>query len=601
MCGIAGIVAKNARKYDLNIAEMLKSIEHRGPDENGAYSYDNCVLGHVRLSIIDLETGQQPMLSYNKLNCITLNGEIYGYQKIRERLKDYPFKTTSDTEVILALYEKFKNNLPQNLPGMFSFAIWDEPNNELFCARDRFGEKPFYYAIGKNNEFIFASEIKAIIATGLINPIIDKNSVGNYLKRLYVHPTKTIYQNIFTLPPAHYLIYKSGKVTIEKYWKLPEINNRIKFNEAVEQFKVLFENSIKNQLIADVPVAAFLSGGLDSSTIVAVASKYVPKLTTFTFSFGDTINETPYAKQIAERYNTEHIELFADDYNLSDLLVKMQTVFDEPFADSSNIPTYLISEMARKHVKVVLTGEGGDELMSGYSFWYKDLWKIQNTKKLNLIECYYYKLIQKILKSQSIGDKINGYYNYKSINQLHFNQNIFYHDAAINKLMLNPVYMQTNDFDFKISNTVSDAMNMDILDYMPGDVLVKSDRVSLAHALELRCPFLDKELAEFCISLPANFKISDNEDKVLLRRAYENQWSEEIRKRSKQGFGAPVKQWLEKEEIKKLKNEFLFDKNKKLYSIVNFDFAKDFFDKNNYNTWILLVLSIWMENHEFEI
>ena len=202
---------------------------------------------------------------------------------------------------------------------MFSFALWDEVKSRLFCARDRFVKKPFYYAMGKNNEFIFASEIKAILGSGLISPVIDKNSLANYLKRLYIHPSGTIYKNIFTLPPAHYLIYSNGKIFIKRYWELPECNDNLKFGDSIEIFRWLLENPIQKQLIADVPVAAFLSGGLDSGTIVAIASKYVPKLKTFTFNFGD-IDETFYAGQIAKKYNTEHVELHADDFKIPDLL-----------------------------------------------------------------------------------------------------------------------------------------------------------------------------------------------------------------------------------------------------------------------------------------
>jgi asparagine synthase (glutamine-hydrolysing) len=585
MCGIAGIAAFDAKNYKSNITSMLNSLKHRGPDENGISIFNNCILGHVRLSIVDLETGSQPMSSYDNLSCITLNGEIYGYRNIKNTIESYPFQTSSDTEVILALFEKHGVNLPVNLPGMFSFGIWDVVNGRLFCARDRFGEKPFFYALGKNNEFVFASEIKAILSSGLITPEIDNNSLANYLKRLYVHPSKTIYRNIFTLPPAHYLIYQNGKISVRKYWKLPEINYNLTFNESVEHFKYLFENSVRKQLVADVPVAAFLSGGSDSSTIVAAASQYVPKLTTFTFNFGNVINESFYARQIAEKYSTEHIELNADDYKIPDLLMKMQDIFDEPFADSSNIPTYLISEMAHKYVKVVLTGEGGDELFGGYSFWYRELWhkqKLNNTGKAGLAD--FLRKIAGISKS--------------SISDLHFNQNVYFHDEAIKKLMIDPVVIQGNKYDFFMTDNLSDALNMDILDYFPGDILVKSDRVSMANSLELRCPFLDKELAEFCISLPASFKISNTEDKVLLRRAYEDKWTEDIRKRSKQGFGAPVEQWLEMPEMKKFKDEFLSDRNKKIYSFLNYDFAKNFFEKNNYNTWILLVLSLWMEKQK---
>jgi asparagine synthase (glutamine-hydrolysing) len=594
MCGIAGIVAFNAKDYCTNINSMLKSMLHRGPDESGSTTFNNCILGHNRLAIIDLNTGQQPMSSYDNLNCITLNGEIYGYREIKKNFAGYPFQTISDTELVLAMYEKYRIDTPNNLPGMFSFAIWDAVDNRLFCARDRFGEKPFYYATGINNEFIFASEIKAILASGLVSPVLDKSSVANYLKRLYVHPSKTIYENIFTLPPAHYLIYKNGNLSVKKYWKLPAIDYKVTFGDSVENFRMLFEKSIKKQLVADVPVAAFLSGGLDSGSIVAIASKYVSKLNTFTFNFGN-IDETFYARQIAEKYNTEHIELHADDFNIPELLLRMQSVFDEPFADSSNIPTYLISEMAGKYVKVVLTGEGGDELLGGYAFWYRELFnkfKSNEPQKTEFLRIFLRYLKNCLNNSGSFN-------NMNFISRLHFDQNVYFHDDAINKLMIDHVNIQSNNYGFKLTNTLTDAMNMDILDYLPGDVLVKSDRASLSNSLELRCPFLDKDLAEFCISLPATFKISDNEDKILLRRAYENLWTDDIRKRGKQGFGAPVQQWLEKPEMKKMKDEFLFDKNKKIYSILNYDFAKAFFEKNNYNTWILLVLSVWMENHEY--
>ena len=260
---------------------------------------------------------------------------------------------------------------------------------------------------------------------------------------------------------------------------------------------------------------------------------------------------------------------------------------------------FLISEMAAKHVKVVLTGEGGDELLCGYSFWYRELWEKQKTLKAGKIDFFKLSAANLIrrMKISLTGKSLN----LSLINRLHFDQNVYFHDEAIKKLMIDPVILQANFYDFKMNNTLNDAMNMDILDYLPGDVLAKSDRASLANSLELRCPFLDKELAEFCISLPADFKISDNEDKLLLRRAYENLWTEDIRKRSKQGFGAPVNEWLKKPEMKMMKDEFLLDRNNKIYSLLNFDFAKEFFDKNNYNTWILLILSLWMDKHEINL
>ena len=344
------------------------------------HSSDTCIFGHVRLSIVDLGSGQQPMLSSDKNEAIVFNGEIYGYKDIKKSLGDYAFATNSDTEIILALYKRYGHDLVDKLPGMFSFALWDERKKELFCARDRFGEKPFYYAYGTGGELVFASEIKSILASGLIEPKIDAGSVAHYLKHLYVNPYKTIYSNIFVLPPAHTLAYSDGKLTIRRYWQPPAIDNNIGLEEAARKFKDLFSKAVASQLVADVPVGAFLSGGIDSSSVVAIASQYQKKLKTLSFHFKDGINELPFAREIAAKYGTEHIELFDRDHDIGTLLLKMNDIYDEPFADSSNIPTYLISKLAREHVKVVLTGDGGDELLGGYASWYRPFLFAQDMK-----------------------------------------------------------------------------------------------------------------------------------------------------------------------------------------------------------------------------
>jgi asparagine synthase (glutamine-hydrolysing) len=377
MCGIAGIVADSPRGYEDRVWEMVNCLGHRGPDGSGVHIFDNCILGHTRLTIVDLETGSQPMLCALTDVGVTFNGEVYGYKTIRAAIPDYPFRTKSDTEVLLALYHHHGRSLPEKLPGMFSFAIWDNRMRELFCARDRFGEKPFYYAQGARGEFLFASEIKALLASGLVTPVLDEEAVAHYMKYLYVHPHRSIYRNIHALPPAHYLRYAEGKIQVERYWTLPDTDSKIELPEAADQFRMLFEQAVSRQLVADVPVGAFLSGGLDSSTVVAVASRFCPKLHTYSFAFEDSVSELPFAREVAARYRTEHVELADDTVDIAELLVAMQQVYDEPFADSSNIPTYMISRLAREHTKVILTGDGGDELLAGYP-WYRPLlesWK----------------------------------------------------------------------------------------------------------------------------------------------------------------------------------------------------------------------------------
>jgi len=608
MCGIVGIVAQNSKNYQEQLGKAIVSLYHRGPDGNGTYFFDTCALGHTRLSIVDLSTGGQPMLTSDNLLGITFNGEIYGYKEIRDKMVDYDFKTTSDTEVILALYQKYGSNLLEHLPGMFAFALWDEKKQELFCARDRFGEKPFYYAVGKGGEFIFASEIKAILATGLVDPILDKGSLVHYLQHLYVHPTKTIYENVFTLPPAHCLKYKNGEIFVERYWSIPEINSEIELDDAIVQFKLLFEKAVQSQLVADVPVGAFLSGGLDSSTIVALASKYKKNIKTFSFGFGDSINELPFAREVSQMYGTDHIELQAKDFSISELLLQMQDIYDEPFADSSNIPTYLMSKLAKKYSTVVLTGDGGDELLGGYRNWYRPLYFLQENNDLSL---------KKIILSQ-VATALKGIltfnkeylYKYRglgfkkkdlSVVQAHELQNEYFTDNQLFDLLK---FKKTNiikNINWKENNSLDDAMRMDVEDYMPGDILVKTDRAAMASSLELRAPFLDLDLASFCLSLPHRLKITKDEDKYILRKVFANDWPESIRNRGKQGFGAPIEKWLVYPAVKILIKNYLDNPNNKIFNYISFVNSRSFVKNSNYQTWVLLVLSIWMEKHDFSI
>jgi asparagine synthase (glutamine-hydrolysing) len=597
MCGILGIIAPNSIKYKDVLGRMIEVQKHRGPDENNSVFFDNCALSHNRLSIVDISTGQQPMYSADQDKAIVFNGEIYGYEEIRGSL-NYKYKTKSDTEVILALYEKYGQDLLTHLPGMFSFAIWDNADQSLFCGRDRFGEKPFYYALGKNGEFIFASEIKTIIESGLIKPILSKKSLIHYLKYLYISPDKTIYENIFTLPPAHKLDYRDGKISVERYWSLPIIDREIKSEEAVTQFRSLLKTAVKKQLVADVPVGAFLSGGLDSTTIVAIASQFKEKLKTFCFGFNSAMSELPFAKEVANQYKTEHVELFADE-DIGDLLLKMSDIYDEPFADSSNIPTYLISREAKKHVKVVLTGDGGDELFGGYG-WYKTFLQYRPNDKQHdsWITLMFWKVMS-CLSSRFEQNYINSQASYfsgihKNPADFHKALNQYFTDNEINKLCL---YKED-----KIKNTLAeDPTHYDLTDYMPGDILTKIDRASMANSIELRAPFLDIDFASFCASLPINLKVNSSNDKLILRQAFEDLWPDNIKKRSKQGFGSPVKKWLKINSVKKIKDEHLNDSSKKIFNLISFNESRKFVRKNNYRTWILLVLSIWMEKHDFKI
>lgn len=608
MCGIAGIVADNSKKYEKELAKIVDSLKHRGPDGGGDYFFKNCALGHRRLSIVDLAGGGQPMLSSDGRLGVVFNGEIYGYKEIKEKLVDYKFQTTSDTEVILALYEKHGDDFLKYLPGMFAFALWDDNNKKLVCARDRFGEKPFYYAFGKNGEFIFASEIKAIIASGLIRPFLDLESVSCYLKHLYIYPTRTIYKNIHILPAAHQLIYQNGKIEIKRYWNLPAVNNEIEIDEAIPIFKKLLNQAVERQLVADVPVGAFLSGGLDSSTIVAVVSQYKKNLQTFSFAFRDSIDETLFAREIAEKYQTNHIKLFDDQEDLGELLIKMQEIYDEPFGDSSNIPTYLLSKLARQHTKVVLTGDGGDELLGGYG-WYKPFLFI-NEKSGNLWRSEFMRFIaraaRRFTSNQFFYQKFLGARfakEFPSAIEAHsLGQDVIFNNNELKSLGLESVKEgKLYKSSWPETNNLDDIFRADLENYMPGDILVKTDRASMANGLELRAPFLDVDFASFCISLPYQLKVSKKSDKIILRKAMSDLWTPSIQKRTKQGFGAPIKKWLKEKSLVNLKNDYLCNPQRKIFDIISFNAVQPFIAKNNYKTWSLLVLSLWAEKHIFDL
>jgi asparagine synthase (glutamine-hydrolysing) len=606
MCGIAGIVAPSSRRFQGHLDRMIKALKHRGPDGDGLSFFDQCALGHTRLSIVDLKTGRQPMMSSVSPVAATFNGEIYGYQALKTSLTDYPFQTTSDTEVILALYEQYGTDLLSRLPGMFAFAIWDDKTRELFCARDRFGEKPFYYAFGSNGEFLFASEIKALVASGLVHPVLDREALAAYLEYLYVPPNRTIFRNVFTLPPAHALRYREGRIEATQYWHPPAACDRISLPEAAEELQHLLERAVTRCLVADVPVGAFLSGGLDSSTVVAVASRRQHNLKTFCLEFGTVATESHFARDVAARYSTDHTDLSAGNSRLSDLVLTMQEVFDEPFADSSNIPTWLVARAARTHVKVMLGGDGGDELFGGYASWYRPLWNMAHYSVGSS------RLMSALLRlaghagqwgeelRKGLAARLEGVEyreRYTTLLDAHRAQRRYF-----SPVQLEALGFETPVRDDPPESRRRDALNgvlvADIEDYLAGDILTKIDRASMAHGLELRSPLLDVELASFCISLPSSLKIDGERDKIVLREAFAREWPSSIRTRGKQGFGAPVHKWLRQEDLKELKEACLNNSQHRLFSVLPFEKTRIFVDRDDYFTWILLVLALWLDKHD---
>lgn len=606
MCGISGIIAKQANKYTPAMKKMIDIMHHRGPDGNGMHLYDNCVLGHNRLSIVDLSTGNQPMLDDTGKICIVFNGEIYGYKELRKQL-DYPFKTTSDTELIIAMYKKYGVGLLDKLPGMFAFAIWDDEKQQLFAARDRFGEKPFYYTV-KNDELVFASEIKAIHASGTGDKKVNYQALSKYLNYGYTGPKMSVYENIHVLPPAHYLIYNNTGLQLKRYWQMPATDTRISLSDATDKFEQLLTEAVKKQMVADVECCAFLSGGLDSSTIVSIAQTVNPALKTLSYGYKGEDSELPYARLVSDMYNTRHIEMLEENVQVDEVLLTLASVYDEPFGDSSAVATYLICKEANAHGKVVLTGDGADELLGGYVWWYQPILKQLQDKRTNTLS-------QAFVNAMAIAEKLTeaakpDHGRRKWRDKYHILKQAKKYPTSLSAIQsrfdnlnakeLNTIGLpETNGFlaEWQEDGTINDAIKFDIADYMPGDILVKTDRASMANSIELRSPFLDVALAEFCISMPGMYKVTSNADKILLRNAMEAKWPEQIRKRPKQGFGLVKNTWSGTKEMQNLYSAFVTDKHSKLYTVLPYSETQALLKKKPQMLHSLLILALWADKN----
>jgi asparagine synthase (glutamine-hydrolysing) len=607
MCGIAGIIAPAAAVHRQSLERMVASLRHRGPDGEGVHVFAGCALGHTRLSIVDPEGGRQPMLTPDGGLGITFNGEIYGYREIRRQLSGYRFRTASDTELILALYRQHGAEMASRLPGMFAFALWDDRERTLVAARDRFGEKPFYYARGSDGEWIFASELKAILASGLVAPVISRRALVHYLRHGYVHPGATIYANVHVLPPAHRLIWRDGRVEVRRYWRLPPPRSEpIGMAAAATRLGHLLRQAVGRQLVADVPVGALLSGGLDSSTVVAAAAEAATGLRTFCFDFGDPRrDERPFARAVAESCGTEHSETTLDDADAADaadlgtLLHEMTRVYDEPFGDSSNVPTYLICREVRRHRKVVLTGDGGDELLAGYDFWYRPLRSMEQAPRASPWPVVGLRLLAAVRRRLGLpawpGAALRR--RHGTLARAHRALQTNLDDAALRRLGLPPA----DAADAAVYDTLDEALRHDLGTYLPGDILTKVDRASMAHGLELRAPFLDVELASFCVSLPCRLKIDAAADKLVLRQAFADRWPAAIRDRGKQGFGAPVDRWLQAPAVRALVEEYLGARTSRIYDLISYSAARSLARTSPQRAWILLVLALWAESHPFPV
>lgn len=612
MCGIAGLLHfdKERKANPSLIKKMTDKVSYRGPDDTGYHLKNNLALGHHRLATIDLKTGEQPMYSSDKDIVLILDGEIYNYIEIREELKKlgYCFKTLSDTEVVIKAYKKWGIDCQNKFNGMWSFALWDEKEQKLFLSLDRMGEKPLHYAI-VDNTLIFGSEIKSIIAYGFPKePNLELLEI--YLTFSFIPAPYTFYKNIHKLKPGHFLTIQNKNVKEQQYWDLPSIDENdmvVKEKDVHENFENLFTDSIKIRMTSNVRCGAFLSGGLDSASIVAVMSENsTAPIDTFTMGFNEkSFDERYLASLVAKKFKTNHHEnvLNPDSFNQS--VDKIAFHFDEPFGDSSAIPTGYVSKFASSKVKTVLTGDGGDEVLSGYTIYQGEKFASQYNKlpkSLRMGIPSFLSSISKPIKG-TLRYKFNRIQNVISVSNQDFQSRFLSKSACIDvhlikELVQNkktfPVEQFLNDFmkNCEYQDPFYKLMFLNFKLTLPGDTLVKIDRMSMAHSLETRMPFLDFRLIEYMVGVHKNIKMNNYERKSILRNTIGKRLPAILLSQPKKGFGIPLRKWFREnqfmESLNQLENTMPFLNKPTVQKIVsqNKNGEKDF---GNF-IWMLFIL-----------
>lgn len=556
MCGICGFYSKKNISMD-QLTAMNDTMRHRGPDDRGTEIF--CArkeytvgLAQRRLSILDLSPlGHQPMHSKDGRVSIVFNGEIYNFKELKEELSDYPYVSTCDTEVILAAYLKWGLTCVRKLRGMFAIAIYDRDEDKLYLIRDRIGKKPLYY-YEKDGDLIFASELKPIINCPGFVPVVRKEVLSRYLYQQYLCGPDSILEHVYKVRPGQIVCFSYGEVTKYQYWDIKQIykkkyNDNIEYEDAKEELKDLLRDAVGERLVADVPVGTFLSGGYDSSLITAIAQE-ISKEPVKTFSIGfheEKYNEAGYAKEVAKHLGCQHTEMYIGEEDMFSLVEQIPRFYDEPFADSSQIPSMLVSSLAKKDVTVVLSGDGGDELFCGYNI-YEKVKQAQQLDKLGAVAAavgdalritdkYPFK-VRVIAKNRNKEAKTQ----FVSGNYLDVANQMVLSDVAKNSL---PCYY---DFEsiYEEENWQVRRMLLDMETYLPEDILCKVDRASMMYSLEARCPILDQRVIEYALRLPHEFKYKAGVKKRILKDLAYDYVPRELLERPKKGFSVPLDKWL---------------------------------------------------------
>lgn len=609
MCGIFGVVNFTGmlQYTEDSIRTACNKIVHRGPDESGYYSEPGVALCHRRLSIIDISGGKQPMSTEDGRYTLTYNGEIYNYEIVRNTLvsKGYNFTTNSDTEVVLKAFAEYGYKCLSLFNGMFAVAIWDKQERSLLIARDRMGKKPLYYTI-VDDTVIFSSELKSIYIL-YHNKSIDYQALQDYFTFGYIPTPRTIYNNIFKLEPASYAIITNEGLTKTSYWDVDfTTDDSISYTDAKQRVEDLLDKAVERRLVSDVPFGAFLSGGIDSSVVVSMMQRHL-STPVKTFSIGFDVaryNELDDARKISKHIGTDHTE-FVLESNCTDIVHEFTKYYDEPFGDSSSLPTYFVSKLAKDHVKMVLTGDGGDEIFGGYKRYSRHL---INDMASRLIP--YPGTVSSLLRAvpstkfRKISDALtraSSEYPHNYLQEVALSTSSVVHNIINRSIVDYDSYDSMAPLFTSQGNGLNRIYYGDIKSYMLDDILVKVDRMSMANSIEVRSPFLDVDLVEYSSRLPVNYKTSLRKGKLLLRDIASKYVPDDIVNNKKKGFAIPLKEWFNK-ELKHLLIDLI--SSNRSNKILNYNYIDSLINEhskgmkdNSEILWLVLCFEIWCKEY----
>ena len=614
MCGIAGIVYSDPRSRvdEGTLRAMCAAIHHRGPDDTGVFVDGQAAIGMQRLSIIDVAGGHQPIFNEDRTCAIVYNGEIYNHLDVRRELerRGHRYTTRTDTETVLHAYEEYGTQCVTHLRGMFTIAIWDAPRRRLFLARDRMGKKPLYYMCD-GARLVFGSELKAVLAHPDVARRLDEQALVDYVAWGYVPDPRSIYAGIHKLPPAHTLVFENGKVTVERYWDVlftsPPRN--VSETECVDRVLEILDEAVRIRLMSEVPLGAFLSGGTDSSVVVALMARHsATPVKTFSIGFEEKeYNELDYARRVAQHFKTEHHEEIVRPDAEHDVPALVRQL-DEPFADSSMIPTYYVCRSARRHVTVALSGDGGDELFGGY-LRYVDPANVRAVERIPAaIRNALFAPVAHMLPEGARGiDRLRDMlgtadeqYVRRMTHGLTDTHRSVFDEALARRVNTDPAHVAA-PFLAKVggADTLSRRQYLDMHTYLPGDILTKVDRTSMMVSLECRAPLLDHVLAEYAATIPPELRVRGMNTKHILKKVAERLMPAEMVHRPKMGFGIPVKHWLRNEWATK-STDLLLSARSIDRGIFRESFLRRITDEhrsghrdNSTMIWSLMMLEMW--------